>query len=75
VGGFRGTQPRGRLGGFRGAEPPGCGGFLGGYAPQMCVGFQAMYWPLVGGLILMILITLLLGWITDPSRRSDSGRH
>jgi hypothetical protein len=37
--------------------------------------FRAMYWPLIGGFIGVFLVTLLLGWIMDPSRRDDANRH
>ncbi len=30
-----------------------------------------MYWPLIGGFIAIVLITLLIGWIMDTSRRGD----
>ncbi len=28
-----------------------------------------MYWPLLGGLIAIVLISVLMGWIMDTSRR------
>lgn len=31
--------------------------------------FRAMYWPLLGGFIVFVLFALLMGWITDASRR------
>jgi hypothetical protein len=31
-----------------------------------------MYWPLIGGFIAIVLITILIGWIMD-SRRGDAG--
>jgi hypothetical protein len=31
-----------------------------------------MYWPLIGGFIAVFLITILVGWIMDPSRRGDA---
>lgn len=31
-----------------------------------------MYWPLIGGLIAVVLITILLGWIMDVPRRDDA---
>jgi|GEM_PF-4216957 len=36
-----------------------------------------MYWPLIGGLIALIVITLLLGRIMDAPRngRADEHRH
>jgi len=34
-----------------------------------------MYWPLIGGFIVVLLITLLLGWIMDVPRRDDADRH
>jgi hypothetical protein len=37
--------------------------------------FAPMYWPLIGGFIGVVLLTLLLGWIMDPARRDDSTRH
>jgi hypothetical protein len=37
--------------------------------------FRAMYWPLIGGFIGVVLLTLLLGWIMDVPRRNDTDRH
>jgi hypothetical protein len=37
--------------------------------------FRAMYWPLIGGFIGIVLLTLLLGWIMDVPRRDDADRH
>jgi hypothetical protein len=34
-----------------------------------------MYWPLIGGFIAVLLVTLLLGWIMDPARRRDDSGH
>jgi hypothetical protein len=34
-----------------------------------------MYWPLIGGFIGVVLVTLLLGWIMDVPRRDDADRH
>jgi hypothetical protein len=34
-----------------------------------------MYWPLIGGFVAFILISILLGWILDPSRNRDADRH
>jgi F0F1-type ATP synthase assembly protein I len=34
-----------------------------------------MYWPLIGGFIAVVLITILIGWITDSSRRGDDQGH
>jgi F0F1-type ATP synthase assembly protein I len=36
-----------------------------------------MYWPLIGGFIAVVLITILIGWILDSSRRRhpDSEGH
>jgi len=33
--------------------------------------FTAMYWPLIGGFIALVLVSVLLGWILDPGRRGD----
>jgi hypothetical protein len=33
--------------------------------------FCAMYWPLLGGFIAFVLLSLILGWVMDPSRRGD----
>ena len=30
-----------------------------------------MYWPLIGGFIAVVLITILIGWIMDSSRRGE----
>jgi hypothetical protein len=32
-----------------------------------------MFWPLIGGFVLFVLVALLMGWIMDPDRRPDSG--
>jgi len=37
--------------------------------------FRAMYWPLIGGFIGVVLVTLLLGWIMDVPRRDDADHH
>jgi hypothetical protein len=37
--------------------------------------FPAMYWPLIAGFVGVVLVSLFLGWIMDPSRRDDSRRH
>ena len=36
-----------------------------------------MFWPLIGGFIAFVLLTILIGWIMDTSRHGDSGsdRH
>jgi hypothetical protein len=34
-----------------------------------------MYWPLIVGFVGVVLVTLLLGWLTDASRRDDVDRH
>lgn len=34
--------------------------------------FRAMFWPLIGGFIAFVLIAVLLGWITDTSRRNGT---
>jgi hypothetical protein len=31
-----------------------------------------MFWPLIGGFIALVLLTLLMGWILDPARRRDA---
>jgi hypothetical protein len=31
-----------------------------------------MYWPLIGGFIAIVLITILIGWILDSSRRRNA---
>lgn len=30
-----------------------------------------MYWPLIGGFIAIVVITILVGWVMDTSRRGD----
>ena len=37
--------------------------------------FRAMYWPLIGGFIAVVLLTLLIGWIIDLSRGDNPDRH
>jgi hypothetical protein len=34
-----------------------------------------MYWPLIGGFIGVLLLTLLIGFIIDVSRGNDADRH
>jgi hypothetical protein len=34
-----------------------------------------MYWPLIAGFVGVFLVTLLIGWLVDPSRRDDANRH
>jgi hypothetical protein len=31
-----------------------------------------VYWPLIGGFIAVVLITILIGWIMDSSRHGDA---
>jgi hypothetical protein len=33
-----------------------------------------MFWPLIGGFIAVFVITILIGWVTDTSRRGDDAR-
>jgi hypothetical protein len=30
-----------------------------------------MFWPLIGGFIAFVLLTLLIGWLVDPARRRE----
>jgi F0F1-type ATP synthase assembly protein I len=34
-----------------------------------------MYWPLIAGFVGVVLVTLLIGWLTDASRRDDADQH
>jgi hypothetical protein len=34
-----------------------------------------VYWPLLGGFIAFILVSLILGWILGGSRRGDTDGH
>jgi hypothetical protein len=35
-----------------------------------------MWWPLIGGFIAVVVLTILMGWIMDTSRRGDTDeRH
>jgi F0F1-type ATP synthase assembly protein I len=34
-----------------------------------------MYWPLIGGFIAVVLLTILIGWILDSSRRRNDARN
>jgi hypothetical protein len=31
-----------------------------------------MFWPLIGGFIAFVLLTLLIGWLVDPARRANA---
>jgi hypothetical protein len=31
-----------------------------------------MFWPLIGGFIAFVLLTVLIGWLVDPARRRDA---
>jgi hypothetical protein len=31
-----------------------------------------MFWPLIGGFIAFVLLTLLIGWLVDPARRREA---
>jgi F0F1-type ATP synthase assembly protein I len=37
--------------------------------------FRAMFWPLAIGFIAFILVAVFLGWLLDPSRNGDAGKH
>jgi hypothetical protein len=30
-----------------------------------------MFWPLIGGFIAFVLLTVLIGWLVDPARRRE----
>jgi hypothetical protein len=34
-----------------------------------------MYWPLIGGFIFVVLLTVLIGWWIDVTRQNDGDRH
>jgi hypothetical protein len=34
-----------------------------------------MYWPLIGGFIAVVLVTLLVGWLIDISRGNSGDRR
>jgi hypothetical protein len=34
-----------------------------------------MFWPLIGGFVAFVLLTVLIGWIMDTSRRGDAGER
>jgi hypothetical protein len=34
-----------------------------------------MYWPLVGGFIVFILLAVFIGWFADPSRGGESSER
>lgn len=36
--------------------------------------FMAVYWPLIGGFIVFVLIAVLIGRAMDPARRGDADR-
>jgi len=36
--------------------------------------FTRMYWPLLGGFIVFVLLALVIGWATDSSRRGGTDR-
>jgi hypothetical protein len=31
----------------------------------------AMFWPLIGGFIVFVLLAIFMGWILDPARRGN----
>jgi len=33
-----------------------------------------MYWPLIGGFIGVVVLTVLIGWLIERSARRDAGR-
>lgn len=33
-----------------------------------------MFWPLIAGFVLFVLLAVLLGWIMDPARHADRER-
>jgi hypothetical protein len=33
-----------------------------------------MFWPLIVGFVLLVLFTVLMGWIMDPARHADRER-
>jgi hypothetical protein len=33
-----------------------------------------MFWPLIVGFVLFVLLAVLLGWVMDPSRHGDAGK-
>lgn len=37
--------------------------------------FTPMYWPLLGGFVAFVLFALLMGWVTDRTRRGDTDRN
>ncbi len=34
-----------------------------------------MYWPLIGGFIAVVVLTVLIGWIVDTSRRKNADEN
>ena len=34
-----------------------------------------MFWPLIGGFIVFILIAIFMGWLMDSSRHGDHNGH
>ncbi len=36
---------------------------------------MGMFWPLIGGFVAFVLFAILMGWIMDPARRSDTDKH
>jgi hypothetical protein len=34
-----------------------------------------MYWPLIGGFIAVVLVTLLIGWILELTRGNNADRR
>jgi hypothetical protein len=33
-----------------------------------------VFWPLIGGFVVFVLLAVLMGWITDASRHGDANR-
>ena len=36
---------------------------------------RVVYWPLIGGFIALVLVTILLGWIVDRPPNGNADEH
>lgn len=67
-----GRAPRLRRSGARGSTGPGAPAGAGlKHAASTADMLWAMFWPLIGGFIVFVLLAIFMGWILDPARRGN----